>query len=216
VLVNHHDGLSVRRLAVLLIALAAHAAAWTSTPAAAGGPFEFWFGNAGPEPTPPQQALSYARPTSPVTLARPTPSMSSTTRTQPSAGSTQAAAYCVRLCDGRFFPLERHRAASPVELCNAFCPSSQTKVFSGSNIANSVAADGSRYAKLTNAFVFRKSIVPNCTCNGKDHFGLARLDASADPTLHSGDLIATANGRVTTAGTKSDRPVSIVHVLPSR
>jgi uncharacterized protein DUF2865 len=215
VLVNHHNRLSVRRLAVLLIALA-HAAAWTSTPAAAEGPFEFLFGNARPEPALPQQALSYAKPTSPATLARPAPSMSSTIRSQPSAGSTQAAAYCVRLCDGRFFPIERHRAASAVELCNAFCPSSQTKVFSGSNIANSVAADGSRYAKLTNAFVFRKSIIQNCTCNGKDHFGIARLDANADPTLRSGDLIATANGRVTTAGAKSDRPVSLVHVSLSR
>src|SRR3954447_23096573 len=30
-----------------------------------------------------------------------------------------AAAYCVRLCDGRYFPLQHHVAASPVELCNS-------------------------------------------------------------------------------------------------
>ena len=86
-----------------------------------------------------------------------------------------------------------------VGVVNAFRPSSPTKVFSGSNLVYALAADGSRYGKLTNAFAFRKTLVPNCTCNGKDHFGLTRVDGNADPTLRPGDIVATANGRVTTA-----------------
>src|ERR1044072_1242879 len=35
-------------------------------------------------------------------------------------------AYCVRLCDGRYFPLQPHPSASPAQLCSAFCPASQT------------------------------------------------------------------------------------------
>src|SRR5688572_18616847 len=37
-------------------------------------------------------------------------------------------AFCVRSCDGKYFPLMRG-AASPAQLCQAFCPASPTKVF---------------------------------------------------------------------------------------
>ena len=39
-----------------------------------------------------------------------------------------------------------------------------------------VAPNGTRYADLDNAFVYRDRVVANCTCNGKDGLGLARLN----------------------------------------
>ena len=54
-------------------------------------------------------------------------------------------AFCVRSCDGKYFPLMRG-AASPAQMCQAFCPASPTKVFFGSRIDIAYAATGERYA----------------------------------------------------------------------
>ena len=98
--------------------------------------------------------------------------------------------FCVRLCDGRFFPMQHH-GATAAQTCNALCPASTTRTFSGSAIASAVAADGSRYSRLDNAFVYRDRLVPGCTCNGKDNFGLARIPINADTTVRAGDIVAT-------------------------
>jgi hypothetical protein len=108
-------------------------------------------------------------------------------------GGGRYVAYCVRLCDGRHFPMQRHSNATSIQLCNAFCPAAKTQVFNGSLIDNAVAANGARYANLENAFVYREKIVPNCTCNGKDVFGLAKIDVASDPTLKPGDIVSTGD-----------------------
>ena len=36
-------------------------------------------------------------------------------------------AYCVRLCDGRFFPVQRHEGAAPEQTCSSFCPATGPK-----------------------------------------------------------------------------------------
>jgi hypothetical protein len=83
---------------------------------------------------------------------------------------------------------------SAAESCNAFCPASQTKLYSGGSIDHAVASDGSRYEDLDNAFVYRERLVDGCTCNGKTPYGLARMDVNADPTLRPGDVVATKIG----------------------
>ena len=110
-----------------------------------------------------------------------------------SAAAGALVAYCVRLCDGRYFPIQRHTNATPMQLCNAFCPAAKTQVFNGCQIDHAFAANGARYADLENAFVYREKIVPSCTCNGKDSFGLARIDVASDPTLRPGDIVATGD-----------------------
>jgi hypothetical protein len=107
--------------------------------------------------------------------------------------------YCVRLCDGRFFPIQRS-AATPVEICNSFCPAARTKVFAGSSIEHAVAHDGSRYTDLGSAFAYRTKVVPGCTCNGKDAFGLVDMKTADDPTLRQGDVVATRDGFVAYSG----------------
>ncbi|HEY2138416.1 MAG TPA: DUF2865 domain-containing protein [Xanthobacteraceae bacterium] len=113
--------------------------------------------------------------------------------------------FCVRLCDGRFFPLQRHAGATPIQACGALCPAAKTKIFSGSEISHASASDGARYPDLANAFVYRKTIVPDCTCNGRDAFGLAPVDVANDPTLRPGDLVATADGLQKFSGAQANQ-----------
>jgi hypothetical protein len=112
-------------------------------------------------------------------------------------------AYCVRLCDGRFFPIQRQGNQSPAQACSSFCPASQTRIYNGSSIDNSVGPDGKPYRELSTAFTYREKIVPGCTCNGKDAFGLVNTPVAEDPTLRPGDIVATNNGLMAyTGGTR--------------
>jgi hypothetical protein len=104
-------------------------------------------------------------------------------------------AFCVRSCDGKYFPLMRG-AASPTQLCQAFCPASPTKIFFGSSIDNAYAATGERYADSANAFAYRKALRADCTCNGRSPAGLAPVDIAMDGSLRSGDVVATGGGPV--------------------
>lgn len=112
-------------------------------------------------------------------------------------------AYCVRLCDGRYFPIRHHAGTSQAELCHSFCPASKTMVFHGSKIDHARAPNGTRYADLDNAFAYRDHVVSGCTCNGRDGLGLARINASNDPTLRPGDIVATDEGLATFRGRQS-------------
>ncbi|MGN6463184.1 MAG: DUF2865 domain-containing protein, partial [Pseudolabrys sp.] len=83
----------------------------------------------------------------------------------PSNGSSRG--FCVRTCDGSYFPVQSRPGMSAAEACSSFCPASETKVFSGGNIDYAVARDGQRYTDLPNAFVYRQNMIDGCTCNGK-------------------------------------------------
>jgi hypothetical protein len=108
-------------------------------------------------------------------------------------------AFCVRSCDGKYFPLMRG-AASPAQMCQAFCPASPTKVFFGSSIASAYATTGERYADSENAFAYRKALRADCTCNAHNPAGLASVDLAMDGSLRSGDVLATADGLVAYSG----------------
>jgi len=173
------------------------AAAVTAPGAAqAQGFFDFLFG--GPSRPPPQPSYP---PPPPPQIGRIAPAPLGQERVNENSGTTgHGVAFCVRLCDGQHFPLERMANTTPVETCKAICPTSATKVYFGSEIDGAVAADGARYADLNTAFLYRKRLVANCTCNGKDAFGLATLDVKTDPTLRPGDIISTKDGLMTYSG----------------
>ena len=106
-------------------------------------------------------------------------------------------AYCVRLCDGRYFPLPANAGAphsNPVALCGSLCPASATKIYAGTSIGRAVGADGSEYARLANAFLYRTRMVRDCTCSGGDPAGTAAVDIRSDPTLRPGDIVVTPDG----------------------
>ena len=113
--------------------------------------------------------------------------------------SAAGPAFCVRSCDGRYFPLARGNAM-PVQMCQAFCPASPTKVFFGSSIDRAYAATGERYADSENAFAYRKALRADCTCNGHNPAGLASIDLAMDGSLRSGDALATADGLAAYSG----------------
>jgi len=110
-------------------------------------------------------------------------------------------AFCVRSCDGRYFPLTRG-GASPAQMCQAFCPASATKVFYGSSIDGATAATGERYADSDSAYAYRKALRADCTCNGRDPAGLAPIDLALDNSLRPGDVIATSDGLVAYSGVR--------------
>ncbi|HEX2216351.1 MAG TPA: DUF2865 domain-containing protein [Xanthobacteraceae bacterium] len=120
-------------------------------------------------------------------------------------GIRGASSHCVRLCDGRYFPVPRSANGTrvdPSKVCAALCPATKTKVFNGSNIEYAAAADGTRYSDLDSAFVFREKIVDNCSCTGHGPGGLAQIDIASDPTLKAGDLVVTASGPTIFRGSK--------------
>ena len=116
--------------------------------------------------------------------------------------SSSGPAFCVRRCDGLYFPLAARGGASPAQMCQAFCPASPTTVFFGSHIENAMSNNGERYADSENAFVYRKAMRDDCSCNGRGPVGLAPVDLLLDSTLRVGDVIATTNGLVAYSGIK--------------
>jgi hypothetical protein len=90
--------------------------------------------------------------------------------------------------------------ATPVQMCQAFCPASPTKVYYGGNIDYASSANGERYASSENAFAYRKALRADCTCTGRDPGGLAPIDISLDGSLRPGDVLATTSGLVIYSG----------------
>ena len=123
-------------------------------------------------------------------------------------------AFCVRTCDGRYFPITASDNASRAASCNSFCPASETKVFSGSSIDNAIAENGKSYSDLPNAFRFRNELVSGCTCNGKDQIGLAPVKIENDPTLRKGDIVAGENGLLV-AGRSADKRGAELNFSPA-
>ena len=177
------------RRCIKLVAAFALAGAMIVAPRAASaeGLFDFLFGGLKQHQAPPQASF----------FADPSATPPAPVRTSGGSGP----AFCVRSCDGRYFPLSRNNA-SPVQLCQAFCPASPTKVFYGSNIDGATAANGERYADSENAYAYRKALRADCTCNGRDSAGLAPVDLTLDTSLRAGDVIATTDGLVAYSGVR--------------
>jgi len=121
----------------------------------------------------------------------------------PRAETGLSKAFCVRTCDGHYFPVQSQVGMSAADSCQRFCPAGQTRLYSGVDIDSAVARDGGRYADLASAFVYRQRLVDGCTCNGRDQFGLAPVDVNTDPTLRPGDVVATKTGLVAVTGVKN-------------
>jgi len=159
---------------------------------ASAGFFDFLFNNqVNPAHTP--QASAYADPSGGSTQPLPPIGLAE-------GGGGGQYAHCVRMCDGRYFPILARSGTSPTQVCQSFCPASATRVFFGSSIDGATAANGERYADLPNAYTYRKKLSGDCTCNGRGPTGLAPIDVSLDTPLRPGDIVATANGLVAYSG----------------
>ena len=206
---ERYGGHSAWRVTIVSGALAAAIA--MPRPASAQGFFDFLFG--GFQQRPPQQETYPAPPAPGIGRIAPAP-LGQESVTEGGGSTGHAVAYCVRLCDGQHFPVEQIINGTPAETCRAICPYSKTKVFVGSEIGAAVAQDGQRYGALETAFLYRKQLVANCTCNGKDAFGLTSFDVKRDPTLRPGDIVSTNEGLLAYTG-RSTQGAAFTPVNPA-
>src|SRR5258708_3127529 len=184
-----------RRMMLVAATVLAGSVAFAPRVASAEGLFDFLFGGIQKQQTrqAPAQANLFADPFGINQAAHPAPA-------QRVAGSGPA--FCVRSCDGKYFPLTMRGNATPVQTCQAFCPASVTKVFYGSSIASAAAANAERYPDSENAYAYRKALRADCTCNGRSPSGLAPVDLTLDTSLRSGDVVATTDGLVAYTGVR--------------
>jgi hypothetical protein len=128
------------------------------------------------------------------------------------SGGSQA--YCVRTCDGRYFPITATGNQTKAASCSSLCPASDTKVVYGSNIDNAVTESGKSYSELPNAFRYRDELVAGCSCNGKDPTGLAAVKVEDDPTLRKGDIVVGSGGLMV-VGRGADRRGASLNLSPA-
>lgn len=147
--------------------------------------------------------------------------------TMPRAEATGVAiAYCVRTCDGRYFPLQGRPSgagdSNAIAQCEAFCPAAKMQVYTSPDQAKGIDAasdrNGRPYSALPNAFVYRTRLVDGCSCTGKAQVGgLAPIDVVRDPTLKRGDMVMTPSGIRVFASEKARPPYRAnAFVSPSR
>ncbi len=129
-------------------------------------------------------------------------------------------AFCVRSCDGRYFPVQASSRSSSAEFCSNLCPATETRVFFGSSINAATTREGKPYSKIANAFRYRSEVVAGCSCNAAGTFGLAHIRIEDDKTIRPGDLVAQANGLMVAEGSKRQgivfRPVSATRARSER
>lgn len=112
-----------------------------------------------------------------------------------------ARAFCVRTCDGYFFPAgpatSGEARTAQQSSCSAMCPGAEVAVYSVGNrgsIEDAVNARGQSYTALRTAFRFRQGLDRSCSCQGLATAGLARLPLTHDVTLRAGDVVVTETG----------------------
>jgi Protein of unknown function (DUF2865) len=156
-------------------------------------PFGGYFPTEAAEPRQPRRKAAGAR-SAPVKL-----SLAAPERLRWLSGGGNVA-YCVRTCDGFYFPLSTATGSDKTDeaACNQLCPTSETRVFVSqgtADIDDAIARDsGKKYASFANAFSYRKGIDKSCSCSGSG-FGLASgLPVSRDTSLRAGDIIMTKTG----------------------
>jgi hypothetical protein len=128
------------------------------------------------------------------------------------SGGSQA--YCVRTCDGRYFPITGSANQTKAASCSSFCPAAETKVVYGRNIDNAFTESGKPYSELPNAFRYRDELVAGCTCNGKTPTGLAAVRIEDDLTLRRGDIVA-GKGGLMVSGRGADRRGASLQLSPA-
>ncbi|WP_406856366.1 DUF2865 domain-containing protein [Alsobacter sp. KACC 23698] len=203
---------AIRRTAcAALLAVAA-----AGSPAQAAGLFDLLFGDRSP-PRPP--TYDRVAPPPPI-LFSPTPRGS-----RPLGGSgglsrvdaptrhgaarvvtigTGGQAYCVRECDGYYFPLPAGGGrAAETELCSMACPGAQVEVFRsrGGGIDAAVSGSGQSYSETARAFAYRKASIPACGCRKPSSYAEWAARLLLDPTLRAGDLIVHETGASVVAST---------------
>lgn len=106
---------------------------------------------------------------------------------------------CVRTCDGGYFPMPNlpEGRGGADEMCQALCPGTEAVAYSMPHgdeaLKQAATVRGNRaYTSLANAFKFRKTFVPNCSCkpDGKT-WAQSLVKAESMLVRHKGDIFVT-------------------------
>jgi hypothetical protein len=110
-------------------------------------------------------------------------------------GATHVGGYCVRTCDGYFFPLIKSSRATRQQSCNFACPSATVEIYDGANIETSRNARGETYKSLLESVAGRADASARCSCNDPlTSAAYSRDAARTDPTLQTGDFVIEDEG----------------------
>jgi len=159
------------RVAVAM--LVAGLLAWPTQSTRAQEMLQQFFGFRAPSPPPP---TLYGYPGSRSIYVWPSPQPFD----QPDFGRRDDLAYgrpgsyrtlCVRLCDGYYFPISSATGGGGLsrdaDICSASC-GSEARLFyysnTGGDVDSMVDLMGLAYSSLPNAFLYRKTLVPECRC----------------------------------------------------
>ncbi|OYY08034.1 MAG: hypothetical protein B7Y70_13225 [Rhizobiales bacterium 35-68-8] len=107
---------------------------------------------------------------------------------------------CVRTCDGYYFPISYAtvpaRFATDDALCRRLCPAAEAQLFTyrnpGEEIQQAVSVTGKPYMSLPSALLYRKQLVPSCSCRAQGQSWAQALSGLEDQsTLEKGDILVT-------------------------
>lgn len=113
-----------------------------------------------------------------------------TNRADAQTAGTRSDGFCVRICDGYYFPLVRSGDLSAQQSCEYGCPSASVAVYEGSTVETARNLAGEEYTSLPTAFSFLKKTTEKCSCNFPQHAQSFSLPAASnDPTLRTGDIV---------------------------
>jgi hypothetical protein len=105
---------------------------------------------------------------------------------------------CVRMCDGYYFPISYStvpsKFADDERSCQALCPAAEVMLYThhnpGEDIQQAVSVEGGRpYTELPNAFAYRKTYSPTCSCKGIGQTWADALKTLDDQTVERGDIL---------------------------
>jgi hypothetical protein len=106
---------------------------------------------------------------------------------------------CVRTCDGGYFPMPNlpEGRSGADDMCQALCPGTEAVAYSMPSgdeaLRQAATIKGSRaYTSLANAFKFRKTFVPNCSCKPEGRtWAQSLVKAESMLVRHKGDIFVT-------------------------
>jgi hypothetical protein len=109
-------------------------------------------------------------------------------------------AYCVRTCDGYYFPISYStvpgRFADDQKSCQRLCPAAEAVLYSyrnpGEDMQQAVSVNGHPYTELPNAFRYRREINAACSCRRPGQSWADALKNADDrSTIERGDIVVT-------------------------
>lgn len=106
---------------------------------------------------------------------------------------------CVRTCDGYYFPVSYAttpaRFGEDEQTCRSLCPAAEATLFtfrSNEDMTRAVSINGQPYSSLPNAFKYRQSFNPACSCKAQGQTWAEALKGVDDrASLEQGDIIVT-------------------------